>query len=161
MYGRPNKGVGASRPGGGGARSVGAPPAGERFDPLTVSGCFNCNHPGHTMRDCHKPVNATLQAQRKLDYFAKKRGGRPVAAAILYALCRQLDSAVGADGEMAPTEPIDVEDVDEDDDEAAVFEALMVTDQGASHDASRTVALPPGDDMTARRAPSVRFQAGV
>lgn len=34
-----------------------------RFDPLTVAGCFNCDHPGHTLKDCKQPMNTTQQAK--------------------------------------------------------------------------------------------------
>lgn len=65
MYARPNKGVGATRPGGGGGISGGGGRAATpgSFDPLTVAGCFNCDNPGHTMRDCKNPINATKEAQ--------------------------------------------------------------------------------------------------
>lgn len=141
MYGRPNKGIGASRPGpsgggSGGARSGGATPrsgpstydgkgGSGRFDPLSVTGCFNCDHPGHTMRDCKLPPNTVKAAQRRLAYYSKKREGRPVAAAILFALCQQLDAAVGADGEMAAPPSMDVHMMDEAEDETKFFESLM------------------------------------
>jgi len=92
MYGRPNKGVGASTPR---ASTGGGTKKGVRFDPLTVQGCFNCEDPTHTMRKCPRPINAVKAAQRKLAYYAKKNaGGHTGATTVLYELCIQLDAPV-------------------------------------------------------------------
>lgn len=95
MYGRPNKGVGATRSpklggasvsgqGGGGGR-------GKRFDPLSVAGCFNCDSPSHIMKQCPHPVNAVKATQRRVAYYDKKlNGGRAAVAAVLYQLSLQV-----------------------------------------------------------------------
>jgi len=88
VYGRPNTGVGASSPAGT-SRAIQRK---ERFDPLSLMGCFNCDDPSHTMRDCPRPRDATRAANRKLDYFAKKRAGTPALAGILFQLCQQVDT---------------------------------------------------------------------
>jgi len=100
VYGRPNKGIGAKSAGG-------TSRAGQRkegFDPLTLMGCFNCDDPGHTMRDCPHPRDVTRAAKRKLDYFAKKRAGTPALASVLYHLCTQVDEEHAADAADAAAE---------------------------------------------------------
>jgi len=84
VYGRPKTGVGATSAAGA-SRAVQRK---DRFDPLSLMGCFNCDDPGHTMRDCPRPRDATRAAKRKLDYFAKKRAGTPALAGILFQLCQ-------------------------------------------------------------------------
>lgn len=73
VYSRSDMGVGVTRRastvcgdrsgGGGGAEhrhfSEGADGP---FDPYSVAGCFNCEHPGHTMRDYSQPLIATRPA---------------------------------------------------------------------------------------------------
>ncbi|OSX76619.1 hypothetical protein BU14_0183s0011 [Porphyra umbilicalis] len=101
VYAYANRGVGATTPRS--RATVGAPiPASRpsatrattttrpRFDPLSVAGCFNCDNPGHTMRQCPIPVDTFKAAQRKLAYYDKKHaGGRGGAATVLYLMCRQ------------------------------------------------------------------------
>lgn len=124
VYGRPNRNVGATQPrvqAPSQVQRVGPAPS-LRFDPLTISGCFNCDNPGHTMRDCRAPVNTTLAAKRKMEYWSKKHAGKPVGAAILFQLCRQLDALVGPDGELHSTSnPPDIQLLEEDGDEATLF----------------------------------------
>mgnify|MGYP000315045443 CR=1 FL=1 len=88
VYGRPKTGVGASPPAGT-SRAVQRK---ERFDPLSLIGCFSCDDPGHTMRDCLRPRDATRAARSKLDYFAKKRAGTPALESILFRLCQQVEA---------------------------------------------------------------------
>ena len=63
-----------------------------KFDPLSVMRCFNCDDPSPTIRKCLTPVNAVRAAQRKLEYYAKKKAGRPVAYVVLFELCQQVDT---------------------------------------------------------------------
>ena len=60
-----------------------------KFDPLSVMGCFTCDDPSHKITKCPIPVNAVRAAKIKLESYAKKNAGRPVAY-ILFALCQQL-----------------------------------------------------------------------
>ena len=88
VYGRPKTGVGATSAAGP-SRAVQRK---DRFDPLSLMGCFNCDDPNHTMRDCSRPRDATRAAKRKLAYFSKKRAGTPALAGILFQLCQQVDT---------------------------------------------------------------------
>lgn len=135
IYGRPNRNVGAtqSRPlPSPRVERIGPAPA-PRFDPLSISGCFNCDHPGHTMRDCRAPVNTTLAAKRKMEYWSKKKAGKPVGAAILFSLCRQLDALVGPDGELHSTSnPPDIQLLEEDLDEPTLFRTWAAEAEGST-----------------------------
>lgn len=93
MYGRPNKGVGATRPGVARGGSVPAKDGrGQRFDPLTIAGCFNCDDPKHLLKDCPKPINTVKATRNKVSYFDKKtKGGRASVAAVLYQLAVQVN----------------------------------------------------------------------
>lgn len=81
------------------------------------------------MRECRQPINALKAAQRKLEYFSKKRNGRPVAPAVLYALCCQLDDR-SEGGSGAPSPDADMADTRED--EVALFDAMVVCDDDAA-----------------------------
>lgn len=63
----------------------------EKFDPLSVMGCFNCDDPSHTIGKCPNPINAVRAAKKKLEYYAKKNVDKRVAYVILFELCHQLD----------------------------------------------------------------------
>lgn len=93
MYGRPNKGVGATRPAA--FKSGGAPAkdgSGRRFDPLSIAGCFNCDDPKHVLKDCPKPINTVKTTRNKVAYYDKKtKGGRASVAAVLYQLALQVN----------------------------------------------------------------------
>lgn len=93
VYGGPNKGVGASRPGS--WKGKGPAPndgRGTRFDPLSIAGCFNCDDPKHLLKNCPKPIDAIRATQRKVAYYDKKtKGGRASVAAVLYQLTLQIN----------------------------------------------------------------------
>lgn len=144
-YGRPNRHVGATTPRQMAAaalprltaatpvpRMTAGPPTSQttttpRFDPLTIAGCLNCDNPGHTMRDCRAPVNTVRAAQRKLEYWSKKKAGKPVGAAILFSLCSQLDAMVGAYGELhSASHPPDMESLEGEADEPTLYRTLVM-----------------------------------
>ena len=62
-----------------------------KFNPLSVSGCFNCGG-NHLLRDCTLPLNTSRAAARKMEYYAKKADTKPIAVHhVLADLCQQLD----------------------------------------------------------------------
>lgn len=150
MYANPSKAAGATGGGewpknggtsarGGGvsvpgtpARGGGAASGGTKFDPLSVAGCFNCDNPTHTMRNCPLPVNAIKAAQRKLAYYNKKGSSiRAPAAAVLFQLCCEVNQAL--EGATAPspggTHPEGGEEAagpNAANDDVACFEAMLV-----------------------------------
>eukprot|EP00171_Calliarthron_tuberculosum_P001155 IDg1155t1 len=69
----------------------------KRFDPLMVMGCFNCDDPGHVIRNCPKKVDATRAAKKKIEYLEKKMGKRQSAHILLASLCLQLDAEQESD----------------------------------------------------------------
>lgn len=116
----------------GGARGSPVPTAEGKFDPLTLAGCFNCDHPGHTMQDCKMPINTKNAARRKLEYLSKKRGGKRPGLAILYQLTQQLDAMIGTDGELSSPSAINLKSDAEDEDGTRFFESLMMSETGSS-----------------------------
>lgn len=58
--------------------------------PLELMGCFNCDDPNHTLNNCTKPINVAKAAQRRLEYYFKKK--KVSAHQVLYELCSQLDT---------------------------------------------------------------------
>lgn len=98
MYGRPVKGIGATQSGKPkGVSDKGASPR-KRFNPLSVAGCFNCDEPSHTMRNCPLPIDAIKAAKRKVAYYDKKAGaGRASTALVLYQLCVEVNGCVEED----------------------------------------------------------------
>lgn len=99
MYALPKMGVGSSVKGGG--------RGGATFDPISISGCFNCDAKDHVMRDCKRPVDFIKAAQRKPAYWSKKRTGRPTAAAVLFAAMEKMNRPSANDGKVAKGETID------------------------------------------------------
>lgn len=93
IYGRPNKGFGATRPGHGkGGGSSTKDGRGARFNPLSIAGCFNCDDPKHVLKNCPKPINTMKATERKVAYYDKKtKGGRTSVAAELYQLALQVN----------------------------------------------------------------------
>lgn len=87
---------------GGGGDRWGALP---RLERLSLSGCFNCDDPAHTIRDCPEAMNVVQAARDKLKFFTELRGGRPVATALLYALCQQLDGVMALELELGEANP--------------------------------------------------------
>jgi len=170
VYAYANRGVGATTPRS--RATVGAPiPASRpsatrattttrpRFDPLSVAGCFNCDNPGHTMRQCPIPVDTFKAAQRKLAYYDKKHaGGRGGAATVLYLMCRQ-------SGQVHPEEhdPHGVEDPaggsldGATHADAQLFETLLLTDGQALDVLTATGGEQGTDEMEA----STSTQAGT
>ncbi len=51
-----------------------SPSKDEKLDPLTVMGCFNCDDPNDMVSKCLKKIDLTKTAQRKMEYYSKKRG---------------------------------------------------------------------------------------
>ncbi|KAK1865852.1 hypothetical protein I4F81_008375 [Pyropia yezoensis] len=41
-----------------------------RFNPLSVMGCFNCDKPNHSAKDCPEPYNGAKQDARRQEYQA-------------------------------------------------------------------------------------------
>ena len=60
-----------------------------KFDPLTIMGCFNCGDPSHMLQDCMKDVGLVNAAKRRLEYMEKCTGKKRNAHAVLFALCYQ------------------------------------------------------------------------
>jgi len=144
----------ASRPGAGSASTT----TRQRFDPLSVAGCFNCDNPGHTMRQCPIPVDTIKAAQRKLAYYDKKHaGGRGGAATVLYLMCRQSDARQHEEhdhpGDDAPTTGSTSNAVHAD---TQLFETLLLTD-GQAFDA---LTATGGEQETEAVESSIGFQAG-
>jgi len=52
--------------------------------------CFNCGG-DHPMRKCDKPMNFARAAQRRMEWYAKKKGSQVPAHKVLFELCSQLD----------------------------------------------------------------------
>ncbi|CDF36767.1 unnamed protein product [Chondrus crispus] len=80
-----------------------------KFNPLTVSGCFNCGG-NHLLRDCTLPLNTSRAATRKMEYYAKKADTKPIAVHhVLADLCKQLDiGSVPEDDSEEETETTDI-----------------------------------------------------
>lgn len=129
-----------------------------QLDPLSLAGCFNCDHPGHTMQDCHEKIDTKRAALRKLEYFRKKHRGHNVAATVLYQLCQQLDAMVGDDGELASLAFIGMVSDDKHVDEAACFKALCMNEEGSTQGQAAPLDDPSDDESPPRR---VHFAPGA
>ncbi len=46
----------------------------ERFDPLIIMGCFNCDDPNHMVSKRQKKIDVTKAAKQNMEYYAKKTG---------------------------------------------------------------------------------------
>lgn len=116
----------------------------QRFDPLSLMGCFNCDDRSHSLGDCPHPVNAIKAAKRKLEYYAKKRAAQPVASAVLYQLCSQLDAA-GVTGDGG--DDVKADESDEScggaKDDVDIFEALVEDSEQANKDGEGTQSDDP------------------
>lgn len=55
----------------------------EKFDPLVVMGCFNCDDPNHMISKCPKKIDVTRAAKRKMEYYDKKTGNKRNAHVVL------------------------------------------------------------------------------
>lgn len=64
----------------------------ERFDPLIIMGCFNCDDPNHMVSKCPKKNDVTKAAERKMEYYAKKTGDKRNVHVVLFELWNQIDS---------------------------------------------------------------------
>lgn len=131
-YGRPSKGVDAPRPAGGG-NGGGVGSGGRKFDPLTITGCFNCDAKDHLMKDCKRPIDFVKIADEKLAYWSKKRGGKATAAAVLYAMADQMNQISTRNAEAAGCDGGD-ESGSVGEDEQQLFQALLA--RGVVGDAS-------------------------
>ena len=70
----------------------GKPTKGMKFDPLSISGCFNCDDPTHVVKNCPKTLNVAKAAAKKLEYYSKKDKMKEHAVHVVLAeLCTQLD----------------------------------------------------------------------
>ena len=89
-------------------RGTGVKPAQRgQFDPLSISGCFNCGG-NHLVKDCNLQLNTSRAAARKMDYYSKKANTKPIAVHhVLANLCQQLDCTRTDD----PDEEIECNDV--------------------------------------------------
>lgn len=56
----------------------------QRFDPLSLMGCFNCDDRSDSLGDLLHPVYADKDAEQKLEYYAEKRAAQPAARAVVY-----------------------------------------------------------------------------
>lgn len=141
MYAYPKRAIGATsvRPRTAVGPAVETPRAGAssavggtrpRFDPLSVAGCFNCDHPGHTVRQCPLPVDLAKAAQRKLAYYEKKNaGGRGGAATVLFLMCHQMQLTLpGDDGKEPADSAVHVVSRANEVVDTQLFETLLITD---------------------------------
>jgi len=101
-----------------------------RFDPISVAGCFNCDHPGHTVCQCPLPVNLAKAAQRKLAYYDKKNAsGRGRAATVLFLMCHQMQLTLPDDDGGEPAVSADhVVSRTNDVVNTQLVESLLITD---------------------------------
>lgn len=60
-----------------------------RFNPLSVMGCFNCDKPNHSAKDCPEPYNGAKQDARRQEYQAKRSAKRAAVVQVMYELCGQ------------------------------------------------------------------------
>ncbi|KAK1865583.1 hypothetical protein I4F81_008112 [Pyropia yezoensis] len=60
-----------------------------RFNPLSVMGCFNCDKPNHSAKDCPEPYNGAKQDARRQEYQAKRSAKRASVVQVMYELCGQ------------------------------------------------------------------------
>lgn len=65
------------------------------FDPLSITGCFNCEDPSHVLKDCPKPLNIAKAAAQKLEYLKKKRTANAVHL-VLADICFQMDKTTSS-----------------------------------------------------------------
>lgn len=70
-----------------------------KINPLTISGCFNCDSPDHLAKDCPKPMNAAKAAARRLEYYRKKDVKRHAVHHVLAEFCRQMDDTGSNDSD--------------------------------------------------------------
>ena len=78
-----------------GAISSGAISKVPKFDPLSVSGCFNCGNPNHMWKDCPNPLNVAIDVSSKLKYYAKKKGAMSTNVQLVLAeVCYQMDNSL-------------------------------------------------------------------
>lgn len=168
MYAHPNRNLGDDRPvfrgkgasltGGSGGRDNTGPMTSPKFNPLSLSGCFNCCHPCHTMQDGHEKIDTKRTALRRLEYLSKRHNRRNVAAAVLYQLSQQLDAMVVDDGELESPAFIDMVSEDDGADEAACFEALCMSEEGTTREQAAPSDDPYDDESP---PPQVHFAPGV
>lgn len=136
-YMRRNKDIGKRHAAKGGSGA-------QRFDPLSLMGCFNCDDRSHSLGDCPHPVNAIKAAKRKLEYYAKKRAAQPVASAVLYQLCSQLDAAgVSGDGGEDVEAAESGESCGGAKDDVDIFEALVEDSEQPNRDGEGTQSDDP------------------
>ncbi|KAK1865461.1 hypothetical protein I4F81_007992 [Pyropia yezoensis] len=60
-----------------------------RFNPLSMMGCFTCDKPNHSAKDCPEPYNGAKQDARRQEYQAKRSSKRAAVAQVMYELCGQ------------------------------------------------------------------------
>lgn len=115
----------------------------QKFHPLTVMGCFNCDDPGHMINQCPKPVDLTKAAKRKMEYLSKKTGRTRNAHMVLFELCQQLEAT-----QVDPicthetgTADVHVTDIDDNVDDFDLFETLLST-----NDDVQPIAVPQNSD---------------
>eukprot|EP00171_Calliarthron_tuberculosum_P018189 IDg18189t1 len=65
----------------------------QRFDPLLLMGCFNCDDPGHMVSACPKQVDLSKAATCKMEYLTKKTGRSRNEHLVLLDLFQQLERA--------------------------------------------------------------------
>ncbi|KAK1862810.1 hypothetical protein I4F81_005377 [Pyropia yezoensis] len=60
-----------------------------RFNLLSVRGCFNCDKPKHSAKDCPKPYNGAKQDAQRQEYQAERSAKRAAVVQVMYELCGQ------------------------------------------------------------------------
>ena len=60
-------------------------------DPLTIMGCFNCDNPNHLLKNCPLALNARRAAEKRIEYYSKKKGKDASTYLVLMDLCEQID----------------------------------------------------------------------
>ncbi|KAK1862676.1 hypothetical protein I4F81_005244 [Pyropia yezoensis] len=104
-----------------------------RFNPLSVMGCFNCDKPNHSAKDCPEPYNGAKQDARRQEYQAKRSAKRAAVVQVMYELCGQ---AVALRDGPAGSEMTGEGEVQPEGEQETLFQALM-EGAGLMEDASK------------------------
>lgn len=86
------------------------------FNPLSITGCFNCGDPHHRAKQCPKPPDHARMAAKRIEYLKKKKTPNAVHVVLAY-FCDEMDDSDEGDGGGA-----------EDDNDLAIFNSLCSLD---------------------------------
>lgn len=67
----------------------------KKFHPLSISGCFNCDDPGHALKQCKVPLNVGKATAPGLEYYEKSQSRIGNNHLVLAEICYQLDISGG------------------------------------------------------------------